>query len=129
LSVSECVRVRWDDSRGAWAGDGLGMSLRSSQVTSRAGTALPHTSHTSQSHLPVYSSTLPKLLPATASTHPPEEQRLPRLGDCPHDLLDLRLKAHIKHAVRLIQHQVAHIAQAHLWGRKGREGARVESGP
>eukprot|EP00955_Chlamydomonas_euryale_P073007 361603-Chlamydomonas_euryale.AAC.10 len=48
--------------------------------------------------------------------HTPEEQRLPGPRQCTHNLLDLRLKAHVEHAVGLIQHQVRDLAEADLAG-------------
>ncbi len=39
------------------------------------------------------------------------EERLPIGADLADDLADLRLKTHIQHAVRLVQHQVGHPAQ------------------
>mmetsp|Transcript_13471 Transcript_13471/g.32986 ORF Transcript_13471/g.32986 Transcript_13471/m.32986 type:complete len:573 (-) Transcript_13471:330-2048(-) len=40
-----------------------------------------------------------------------EQQRLVALRQARHDLLDLRLKAHVEHAVRLVQHQVRDLGQ------------------
>ena len=44
----------------------------------------------------------------------PEEERLALAGDSADDLLDLGLKAHVKHAICLIQHEVADLPQADL---------------
>ena len=40
-----------------------------------------------------------------------EEQRLPLRRDRPHDPLDLRLEAHVEHAVRLVQDEVRDLVQ------------------
>ncbi len=50
-----------------------------------------------------------------------EEERLALRGDGAHDLLDLRLEAHVQHAVRLVQHQVAHLRM----GRVARSGSHL----